>query len=173
MANETVKKPVYKRWWFWVLAIFVLPVLIGSIGSSGTNKPADAPTEAVTPIVDAPHLLGLTIDQARKELGTPDDGAMTEPNKDQLSSGLTKTWTNEFTIGDYGILLEYDLKTREITRFFISPNHDEVDGKGNRDWQKLAKLANLSSGSTDSYTVKPIQTLMDPSYYTGVAADEK
>lgn len=39
MTEETAKakKPVYKRWWFWVLAVIVLFILIGAI--SGNKNP--------------------------------------------------------------------------------------------------------------------------------------
>lgn len=161
------KKSVYKKWWFWVLAVFIL-IVIAASGSDG-SKSKDVAAEAVAPIVDAPHLLSGTIDEARKELGTPKD-SQTEPNKDQLALGTTE-WTNEFTVGDYNILLDFDTTSREVTGFFISPVHAEVDGKDNRDWEIMAKLANLSEDATD-YTVKPVHSLKDPNYFTGVSADE-
>ena len=167
MENATGKKPVWKRWWFWVLAVFIL-IVIAASGSDGSES-QDAAAEAVQPIVDAPHLLSGTIDEARKELGAPND-SQAEPNKDQLALGTTE-WTNEFTVGEYNVLLDFDTASREVTGFFIAPVHAEVDGKGNRDWETLAKLANLSEDAT-TYTVKPVHSLKDPTYFTGVSADE-
>lgn len=168
MENVTGKKPVWKRWWFWVLAVFIL-IVIAASGSDG-SKSKDAAVEAIQPIVNAPHLLSGTIDEARKELGTPNDGNLTEPNKNQLALG-TKEWTNEFTVGEYTVLLDFNLASREVTGFFIAPVHAEVDGEGNRDWQTMAKLANLSEDAT-TYTVKPVHSQKDPTYFTGVSADE-
>lgn len=35
------KKPLYKKWWIWVIGVFVLFIIIGSSGDSPTNKAVD------------------------------------------------------------------------------------------------------------------------------------
>ena len=46
------KKPIYKRWWFWVLAVIVAANLMGRVGSRSTSKPAatEAPVATLAPI---------------------------------------------------------------------------------------------------------------------------
>lgn len=169
---ETVqKKPVYKRWWFWVLAAFILMVIASSGSSGGTE---DGQVSATLPeekedeiVVDAPHLLELTIEEARIELGEPDD-QLVDPNEQQLALGTTE-WSNEFTVNGYSILLTYNVESREINDFFISANDDP--DRGTKDWKKLVSISNLSE-SSDSYTVDPIESRKDAGYYTGVEAKE-
>ncbi|MED0676946.1 DUF4352 domain-containing protein [Aneurinibacillus thermoaerophilus] len=39
-----MKKPIYKKWWFWLLVVIVL----GAIGNSGEDKPQETATAPVT-----------------------------------------------------------------------------------------------------------------------------
>jgi hypothetical protein len=163
------KKPVWKRWWFWVLVVFVL--IIVSAGSSGSSSDDGAKVENDAPpvamVVDAPHLLGLTIDQAREELGPPDERTFIDPTAEQLALGTT-TWSNQFTIGEYTILLDFDVATREVTEFFIDTN----DESGvTRDWEALLPISGVSKESTD-YTIKAVEALAKPGYFTGVIVTE-
>lgn len=166
---ETVqKKPAYKRWWFWVIAVFILFVIAASGSGGGTEDEqvsATIPEEKI--VVDAPHLLGLTIEEARIELGAPND-LLVDPNEQQLALGTTE-WSNEFTVNGYSILLTYNVESREINDYFISANDDP--DRGTKDWKKLVGISNLSE-SSDSYTVDPIESRKDAGYYTGVEAKE-
>lgn len=168
--ENAAKKPVWRRWWFWAIAVFVL-LVIASAGSNGldaTNVEDEAQNATQpTPVVDAPHLLTLTIDEAREELGPPDDKAYIDPTAEQLALGTT-SWSNEFTVGDYGILLDFDVETREITEFFVETN----DASGlTRDWEALLPIVGLSEDSSD-YIIKPVEALKYPGKYTGVRATE-
>ena len=42
IEKNTVKKPVYKKWWFWVLIVLVLLIGIGGSGSSNNNSDNDS-----------------------------------------------------------------------------------------------------------------------------------
>jgi hypothetical protein len=35
MTDQKLKKQVYKKWWFWVLAVFAFFIIVGSLGSKG------------------------------------------------------------------------------------------------------------------------------------------
>lgn len=39
------KKPIYKRWWFILLAILIVLSIIGSLGGTDTDTPTDAPAK--------------------------------------------------------------------------------------------------------------------------------
>lgn len=167
MQNDT-KKPVYKKWWFWAISVFVLFILIGSM-SDGSKTPKNdiVSSQTVTPIVSGEHVLGLTIDDARKELGTPDDESTMDPTAQQLTLG-TDTWTNQFTVSSHTIVLDFDVKSRQVTGFFIST--DEAEGI-TKDWKSVMQLGGLSDDA-QGYMVKPVEALKNPGYYTGVQATE-
>lgn len=168
MPEVKQKKPVYKKWWFWVLAVFTLIVV--SAAFDGANDPTtntQQTSQSTTPIVDGEHLLGLTIDQVREELGAPDEEEFIDPSNEQLALG-TKTWTNQYTISDHTIVLDFDVASRQVTGFFISMN--EKEGV-TRDWEALVRLGGLSE-NPKGYSIKPIASLKDPGYYTGVQATE-
>jgi hypothetical protein len=38
MDNETTKKPIYKRWWFWVVIVIAFLAIISSFGTNGDNE---------------------------------------------------------------------------------------------------------------------------------------
>lgn len=46
MEKESTKKPVYKRWWFWVVAVFVFFILVGSLGPSQPSDSSQTVTES-------------------------------------------------------------------------------------------------------------------------------
>lgn len=65
VTSKQSKKPVHKKWWFWVLIVFLVIIVLGSFGSNGddnndnvtqsvsdteetTNEPTEKETEAVT-----------------------------------------------------------------------------------------------------------------------------
>lgn len=61
------KKPIYKRWWFWVITIFLALAVIGSM--SGTETPD--PTEPSTP--------NVTENAPTENAPIPEAPAVTEP----------------------------------------------------------------------------------------------
>ncbi len=164
MPEVTQKKPIYKKWWLWLLIGFVFIIIVAASSGDSTT---DQETPQARQIVDAPHLLSLTIDEVREELGAPEDGDTTDPTEEQLRLG-TKEWTNQYTIEGHEIVLDFDVKSREVTGLFISA--DEADDKGTRNWEALLPLINLA-GDT-SYSVDPVEALKYPGYYTGVEISE-
>ena len=86
------KKPFYKRWWFIVLAIFIVVGIIGQLGGSGDNeskKTASAPEEKVE---EKDFKIGDTIDMENftivansksksKEITDESGYLSTEPNE--------------------------------------------------------------------------------------------
>lgn len=43
MEEQKLKKKFYKRWWFWVIAVFVIFIIIGSTGSPTNNTQKNEP----------------------------------------------------------------------------------------------------------------------------------
>lgn len=89
--QEGTKKKFYKRWWFWVGAVFVLFIIIGPSGSgskSGTSVPAQAE-------------IGSTVAAPEKKAATapaPAPVAATPQVLLDLTGNGTKT-TQKFTAG--------------------------------------------------------------------------
>lgn len=149
-----------------ILALMTIGAFIGFI--EGLSEKNGASQETITPIVDAPRMLTLTIDDARKELGTPIDGEQTEPTALQRSLGMD-TWENTFEISGYSVTLEYNTESREVVNIFIATN----DPTGaTRDWKTLAQKAGIDEDAT-TYAVQPVQALNKSGYYTGVTAADK
>ncbi len=151
--------------------IFIVLISVGAIVGfiqGFSEEGGSAASEDVKAIVDGPRILGLTIEQARTELGAPTDGKQTEPTPLQISIG-TDTWNNSFKMGEYDIVLDYDVKSRQVTSFFIAT--DDPSG-ATRDWKSLARLANISEDAT-TYTVDPVEAMNKSGYYTGVIAADK
>ncbi len=169
VPNETGKKTFYKKWWVWVLAVLFLMVLVSGALDGEDEATGNLNAPQTDSIVDGPHLLSITIDQARVELGPPNEDEFVEPTEDQLKLGA-KSWTNEFTVDGYTIILDFDVASREVTEFFISPVGTSEENLV-RDWEALMRLGGLSKDS-DDYTVEPIEALKYPGRYTGVVASE-
>ncbi len=57
-------KPFWNRWWFWVIAIVLVPFAIGvASGDTDNTMPSTTPTQTVEPAT-MPNLVGLTIPEA-------------------------------------------------------------------------------------------------------------
>ena len=63
---EGQKKPIYKKWWFWTIIVFVLLAVIGSMSSQESNSPTsdqnknlNPPTSSKTYIVEVTGTNGL------------------------------------------------------------------------------------------------------------------
>jgi len=121
--------------------------------------------QSAAQVVNGAHLLGLTIDQAREELGAPDEDEFVDPSKEQLALGVEK-WSNQFTVGEYTVLLDFNIQSREVIEFFINSK----DG-ATRDWKALLPISGLSEDSS-AYTIKPVEARSKAGYYTGVIASE-
>ena len=161
--SET-KKAIYKRWWFWVGAFFVLIIVAAASSPSDTKVTTDnSQPEQVQTVFDGSHILSLTIDQIRDEYGIPNDTSFVDPTQEQIDFG-TSSWSNEYTLGDYTIQIDWDVTSRDVTGFFIATNDPSGTTK---DWEHLVTIAGLSTSSND-YTIKPVEANKFPGYYTGV-----
>lgn len=48
--SDEVKKPVWKRWWFWAIAVIIVIALAGG-GEDETSKVTQNPVEQTAPVV--------------------------------------------------------------------------------------------------------------------------
>lgn len=93
VTEVKIKKPIYKKWWFWVIALIVIGI-IGS-GSNG-SKPNTAPTtitskdstEATATSTPAPT-------ESKQDVNTEN----TEPETFVNTAEATELFTGEFTVG--------------------------------------------------------------------------
>ena len=46
--NKKVKKPFYKRWWFWLIVVVIVIGAIGSQGGNETNKDSQQSASSVS-----------------------------------------------------------------------------------------------------------------------------
>lgn len=53
MEEQKIKKPIYKKWWFWVIAALVVLYAIGRIGEDTTPPTANPPAQSQEPSVPA------------------------------------------------------------------------------------------------------------------------
>ena len=54
MSKEKKKKPIFKKWWFWLIVVFILGAF-GNSGSDAETTPTTAPTtQAITEVTTEP-----------------------------------------------------------------------------------------------------------------------
>lgn len=92
MENQTpkTKKPIWKRWWFWVGGIIVLFIIIGSSG--GNNNPQSQPTAQEKPIEQ------VVVQNTTKQEPTPvqqAEPAPTQPTPPPAVSSLEEQIKNQ------------------------------------------------------------------------------
>jgi len=64
-----MKKPIFKRWWFWVLIVFVvIPVLGGFIGGGGDDSTVDQPIASEEPAIDEEPVVDPTVAETETEI---------------------------------------------------------------------------------------------------------
>ena len=91
MAKEKVKKPFYKKWWVWVLAI----IIIGSIATSGEEEPTEtASTEPATeekePAAETKAEETATPVEVKKEEPAKEDTKVEDDVPQEYKSALKK-----------------------------------------------------------------------------------
>lgn len=103
---------------------------------SSADKPTESAPKQVTFVYDVPSLKGKNIDEIRQILGKPTD-ANPEPTDAQKNLGVDE-WDNEWSNGDYGILVYFDTNSRKVNDIFLTltkttyiQNVDEFLGKYN------------------------------------------
>jgi hypothetical protein len=117
-------------------------------------------------IFDLESLYGKNIDEIKIILGEPTDD--TEPQDVTSEYQLFEEWSKSWEKGDWGLLVEYDVASREVIDFFLST--DDPSGK-TRDIKRLEESLNIKG--SNNFSIKPVEVLVDPSYYTGIIAIPK
>ncbi len=151
--EQKPKKKIYKRWWFWVLAVFVFLIVVGSLGGSSNSQPSSQATNTNQSYgIGDSVVVGKTTWKVitAKDLG----GTLTSSNQfidPKKTSGKFVKVTFEVTNNDtslqsVGNLQIVDNKGREFTpaadvSYFI-PNDES-----------LFILDNINPGITKRYTV--------------------
>ena len=172
MNEPKVKKPIYKKWWFWVIAIFFGISYLGS-KLPPTQKSEDIPVQDVvkntsTPELkinytyDVPSLLDKNSDQIKTEL-KPYLNKSVEPTQEQINLGV-KDWDLSFTKDNKDLLISYNITTKKVNDFFIST--DDKSGK-TKDTKHLLELGNVKENDS-RYKVEFVKTFVDPSTFTGI-----
>jgi hypothetical protein len=166
------KRPIYKRWWFWVIAVVAFFIFIGNLGSKLPDQPAtqaNQPAKSVsetkptqpTYVFDIPSLLGKNIEELRQTLGEPVD-KQKDLTPQQLSLGGA-VWWNEWDKDGYHLTAEFDANTRKVKNLFI----DFKEGQDRKNPDLLLPVGNLNKKST-SYKIDPVKEIKNPGYYTGI-----
>ena len=80
-VNGKTKKPIFKKWWFWLIIVFVVFVVIGSIG--GSDEPSTQPDTTVN---------GEVIDG---------DSDVITTTTTTTNAGPAQTWSKNFYTDDF------------------------------------------------------------------------
>ena len=165
------KKPIYKKWWVWVIgvvAILVLRAIFDSGSENTISNQTPPPHVQITRVVeqpqaifDIPALIGKNIDQMASVLGTPTDDS--EPSQQQLSFGV-KEWSKTFKKGNQELLITYNPRTRTIIDFFI-PTTDP--SRKTQDRAGLKSVGNVQD-SDPKYALSYVRAIGDPLSFTGL-----
>ncbi|OGH15917.1 MAG: hypothetical protein A2869_00330 [Candidatus Levybacteria bacterium RIFCSPHIGHO2_01_FULL_40_58] len=170
------KKPIWKKWWFWIGLFFILPfvslLIMGSVGQSlpedTTIKPTNAPQAVITQalnqapkyVFNVPSLVGKDLDGVISVLGTPEGQ---DPTAEQIRLGA-KEWDKTFVKDGKELMATYTISDRKIVDFFIS---SEDPSGATKDKSYLLEIGNLNENDS-RYKVEFVKTLKDPSLFTGV-----
>lgn len=122
-------------------------------GQHRTPTPPLAQTAPVT--FDVPSLIGKSIDETRRILGTPIDN-YAEPTDLQLRMGVDE-WNNTFAKDGEELLVTFDPRTRRVSDFFL----------GGSDRTVLMQKCNVVEGAAD-YRVESVRALRNPAEITGI-----
>ncbi len=88
-AQQTTenKKPIYKKWWFWVGGVIILFILIGALGGDDTTETTQQ-TEEVTETTSTPTPSPTDDTQSAQEAEVIDFSVLREWNPDNDSQAL-------------------------------------------------------------------------------------
>jgi hypothetical protein len=151
------------------MGVLSIALLASGCGITTTQQPAtNQQAQVRTPAFDVPTLIGKNIDEIRTVLGTPQQD--TEPTTQQLSAGV-KEWEKQYTKDGKGLLVTYNVATKQVVDFFITT--DQTDSEGlTKDKQALLDIGNLKEGDA-TYIIEFVKALKNQSAYTGVKATPK
>lgn len=107
MSDAPSKKPIYKRWWFWVLAVlFLIAILPGGDDSEGADQGSEPTT---TDVSDASKFIpGITAADVKlnfTDRGFTCDGPRMTNDEDLGSFVL---YSCELKTDEYELLVEFD-----------------------------------------------------------------
>ncbi|UYZ63582.1 hypothetical protein [Hymenobacter weizhouensis] len=123
----------------------------GSQTASEIGSPAVSRAETIMPLgtLNAPALLGSTIDQVRRSLGAPREAKAQkvglEPTPEQLKATKGEAWVNTFEKSGTTIIVTFDARSRKV-RDLVLMGEDE---------DKLLYLGNLDLDAPE-YQVLPV-----------------
>lgn len=142
MANEEkIKKPIYKKWWFWVLIILAMAVVLGGLGNR---------SEVVTKKIDWSEIeLSKYIPEPEKAVGeiSTNGSALATVEIRKLTKKEYKDYVQKCIDAGYNIDLEYE-------------NWDTVYGAFNEEGYSI-RISYIESSEEMSITLKiPEKTKM-------------
>ena len=139
--NTKEKKPIFKKWWFWVVAIIV----IGAIGA-GMNGTKNQATETTKSTTDSQHQSSTseTKSKEKKDRLTLDDGWQLDTS-DPYSTKVTGTVSNnsDQAINSYIQITFSALDAEGANVGDCLANANTVDAKGK--WKFEALCLNPSN----------------------------
>lgn len=135
--NKQGKKPLYKRWWFWLIVVLVVLGVVGST-QSGSDTATSASTESSTSQTATPE---KTIEL--QATATGNGTAMIWENGSSSSQQFSGSWSKTYT-GDEA----KDLTMLSVTGDIMGDNNQQVSCKVIVDGQeKVSKDASGSAGT--------------------------
>jgi hypothetical protein len=88
LGGRRLKKPIYKKWWFWVVLILV----IGAIGNMGENdKSTDLATPSASVEPAKPVIADATIEPTEAPTEKPTTAPTTEPTEQPIPGTIGMT----------------------------------------------------------------------------------
>ena len=68
--EEKVKKPIYKKWWFWAIAVVLVIGIIGNLGGNGDKESPDNTAEQANSIYANAEIVDLMNGTGTNKIGT-------------------------------------------------------------------------------------------------------
>ncbi|MDA1690224.1 MULTISPECIES: hypothetical protein [Bacillus] len=131
-----MKKPFYKKWWVWLIAIFVLFIMIGACSNKDKDKKTSEPTKTET---------------KKSDSSNPKDKITNEAEsiaKGLMGTSIKKIEVNEHAgtdnPDDYILLLHlsFDTKnTKQTTKEMIEDHNNEIGVKVAKELKNVQEVA--------------------------------
>jgi hypothetical protein len=145
------KKPLLKRWWFWVLAVVALFVVIGVAGGGGDESTPDT-AEAEAAAADAPD--SADADEAAEQDAVEAENAVAEEAEEPAEAAAAFGLGDAVATGDWEITVS-DVQTG------VSQVGDEFLGSTAQGQYILVDIAVKNTGSSPSYFFEDDVKLLD------------
>lgn len=79
--GPSVKKPIFKKWWFWVIIVILLSAIFGNMGSGGDTTPDTTQNPEQSEPVDNAQSVGDSADRFVEEVKTAIQGAISSKDE--------------------------------------------------------------------------------------------